>query len=180
MKQNEGVAINALMWVPGGESEAAHVVPVYHPLHKVLLGRRMANILLVGDHWLAVTNLNRLLSTQTRDGRDGQHNAFCYRCLKNVYHQDRLERHLLKCSNRIGQREVMPTPEEAVKKFDDWSKMLSPPFVMYADIECILEKPKHQGKVLQTHVPCAVGSYLVAHKGLGREQHPVRVNEGRT
>src|SRR3981189_3884562 len=74
----------------------------------------------------------------------------------------------------------MPAPEEAVERFDDWSKMLSPPFVMYADIECILQKPEQEGKVLQTHVPCAVGSYLVAHKGLQRKQYPVRINMVRT
>ena len=74
----------------------------------------------------------------------------------------------------------MPAPEEAVKRFEDWSMMLSPPFAMYADIEAILEKPAEEGRVLQTHVPCAVGSYLVAHKGLNRHQYPVVVNEGRT
>ena len=161
MKQNEGVAVNALMWVPAGKGKAAHVVPIWHPPHKVVLGRRIATILLVGEHWLAVTNLNRLLSIQTAQGiRD--HNAYCYRCLRNIYYQERLAKHLEKCANGKGQREVMPTPEEAVKKFEDWSKMLSPPFVMYADIEAILEKPEEEGRILQTHVPCAVGSYLVA------------------
>src|SRR5271156_5982455 len=122
--------------------------------------------------------MNRLLSTATVNGVIGQHNAYCYRCLKNLYHQNRLEKHMEKCSNRIGQYEIMPKPEEAVKKFDDWSKMLNPPFVMYADIECILRKPE-EGRILQTHVPCAVGSYLVAHKALNRIQHPVRINQGR-
>ena len=39
-------------------------------------------------------------------------------------------------------------------------------------------KPNQVGRVLETHVPCAVGSYLVAHKGLKREQQQVRINEG--
>jgi hypothetical protein len=177
-RQNEGVAINALMWVSAKKNKAAHVVPIYHPPHKVMLARRVATILLVGNHWLAVTNLDRLLSTQTRDG--AENSVYCYRCLRNLYKRDRLAKHLEKCSRRIGQREVLPTPEEAVKEFSDWSKMLSPPFVMYADIEVILEKPEEEGRVLQTHVPCAVGSYLVAHKGLNRQQFPVVVNSGRT
>ena len=80
----------------------------------------------------------------------------------------------------MGQRVVMPTAEESVKRFDDWSKRLSPPFVVYADIECILEKSDNpQGKVLQVHKPCAVGSYLVAHKGLNRDQESVQIDQGK-
>src|SRR5258708_3639037 len=85
---------------------------------------------------------------------------------------------MAKCFSRVGQRVVMPTPEDAVHQFKDWSKMLSPPFIMYADIECVLEKPDQDGRILQTHVPCAVGSYLVANKGIDREQHPVIIDEG--
>jgi hypothetical protein len=167
------------MWVPAKKEKAAYVVPIWHPPHKTVLGRQVATILLVDEHWLAVTSLDKLLSTQTRDGVRN-HAVYCYRCLKNVYYQDRLAKHLLKCANKIGQREVMPKAEEAVKRFTDWSKMLRPPFVMYADIEVILQKPEEEGKVLQTHVPCAVGSYLVAHKGLNRRQGPVVINQGRT
>ena len=176
-KQNKGIAVNALLYVPAKKDKAASAVPIYHPPHSIAINRRMATILLVDDHWLAVTNLNRLLSTQHETGvRDNV--AFCYRCLKNLHRTDRLDIHMKKCYSGTGQRVVMPTPEEAVNKFKDWSKMLSHPFVVYADTECILVKPDQDGPVLQTHVPCAVGSYLVAHKGLKRIQHPVRINEG--
>jgi hypothetical protein len=176
-KQNKDIAINALLYVPSEENKAASVVPIYHPPHSLAFNRRMATILLVGDHWLAVTNLNRLLSEQGETGaRD--HMAHCFRCLKNLYYPDRLAIHMKKCYNGMGQRVVMPSPEEAVHKFKDWSKMLSHSFVMYADMECILVKSDPPSKVLQIHVPCAVGSYLVPHKGLDWEQQPVRINEG--
>src|SRR6266853_1600235 len=48
--------------------------------------------------------------------------------------------------------------------------MLSPPFVIYADMEALLlksEKVEEEGvNILQTHKPIAVGSYLVAHSAL--------------
>ena len=120
VEQNEDVAINALLWVHGKEDKPAHIVPVWHPPHKVVLGRKhLATILLVDNHWLAVTSLDRLLSTQTRDGAHGQHNEYCYRCLRNLYSREKLKKHMEKCVNRMGQREVMPEPEEAVKQFDD-------------------------------------------------------------
>ena len=64
----------------------------------------------------------------------------------------------------------MPTVDKKCKKFDDWSKLLSPPFVLYADIEALLlPQPAEDNKkvtILQTHSPTAVGSYLVPHKDL--------------
>ena len=59
-----------------------------------------------------------------------------------------------------------------VNNFDDWNKHLSPPFVLYADIEALLIPPPTPAddvqkiKVLQTHLPIAVGSYLISHKQL--------------
>ena len=157
---NKNIAVNALMYIEAVKDHPAKIVPLYHPPLGIVKDRRLATILLVKDHWLPITNLNRLLS----HGHD--HNAHCYRCLKNCYYPDRLEIHLTKCFNTLGQMTTMPAADNNYKKFDDWNKMQSPPFVMYADIEAILEKPDNTQKILQTHVPCAVGSYLVPHKDL--------------
>ena len=43
IKQNEGVAINALQWIPAKGDVAAHVTPVYHPPHKDVIGRQSAS-----------------------------------------------------------------------------------------------------------------------------------------
>ena len=51
VKQNEGVAINALEWKPVKDDNPAHVVPVWHPPHKVVLNRQLATILFVNGHW---------------------------------------------------------------------------------------------------------------------------------
>ena len=71
-----------------------------------------------------------------------------------------------KCYNTKGQMVVMPRIEDSVKKFEDSGKMMSPPFVMYADIEAILVKPDSHSSILQRHEPCTVGSYVVPHKDL--------------
>ena len=73
INQNEGIAINALQWMPAKGNVAAYVRQVYHPSHKVVLGRQLSTIVLVNNHWLAVTNLNRLLSTATRGGIGENH-----------------------------------------------------------------------------------------------------------
>ena len=72
-----------------------------------------------------------------------------------------------RCYMTMGQKQVMPKGDQAKMSFNNWSHMLSPPFVMYADMECLLVPPDEaNGKILQTHVPCAVGSYIVPHPGL--------------
>src|SRR2546428_2490395 len=59
--------------------------------------------------------------------------------------------------------------------------MLSPPFVMYADIESLLIPPEEESDtILQTHVPWAVGSYLVPHEDLNYPQQPVVFHQGRS
>ncbi|HYT46507.1 MAG TPA: hypothetical protein VEP90_29535, partial [Methylomirabilota bacterium] len=74
----------------------------------------------------------------------------------------------------------MPTADESVKKFEDWSKMQSPHFVMYADIEAIFSKPQNPNStILQQHEPCAVGSYIVPHKDLTYPAQNVKFHEGR-
>src|SRR6266853_929263 len=83
-----------------------------------------------------------------------------------------------KCYNMMGQKTVMPSPEESVKKFEDWSKMQSPPFVMYAHIEAILVPPEDRSTVLQVHKSCTVRSYIVPQKDFNYPQNDVRFHEG--
>ena len=165
-KVNKNVAINALLYHPlvddsSSESASMKIVPLYHPPHPIVVNREMAHILLIDNHWLPISNLNRLLATHNKNS------AFCYRCLGNFHHKERLDRHIVKCYNTIGQKETMPS--DLVKKFNDWSKMSSPPFVLYSDIEVLLvpnDDDNDGDKILQTHIPYAVGSYLVSHSSL--------------
>ena len=117
----------------------------------------MAMILLVANHWVPITNLNRLL------GSDGQKSYYCYRCLNNYYTRADLETHQQRCYATLGQQEVMPKPEEAFHTFNDHSKTLSPPYILYLDIECLLKKEteveagKKDKKTRRTRSDCGWG-----------------------
>ena len=155
-KANKLIAVNALMYISEPKEGHPKVVVLYHPPQSIHKGRHLAQILLINNHWLPITNFDRLM------GEHDKHSAFCSRCLQNLYHPDRLERHMLKCFQSSGQQEIMPLSDKAFHSFQDWSKMLSPPFTMYADIECLLSKPSATDKYLQKHVPISVGSYLTS------------------
>ena len=90
MKNNKDIAINALEYKPATKKKPAKVVPIYHPPHRLVINRRMCNIIFVAEHWLPIINLDRLL------GIHNVNSAFCYRCLRNLHRPDRLQLHMEK------------------------------------------------------------------------------------
>ena len=154
---NKNIAVNALMYIPEPKEGHPKVIVLYHPPQSIHEGRQLAQILLVHDHWLPLISLDRLM------GKHNESSAFCSRCLRNMYRPERLLLHMSKCFQSLGQQEIMPLPEKAYHSFEDWNKMLSPPFCLFADIECLLLKPTNASeKFLQKHQPIAVGSYLTS------------------
>ena len=93
--------------------------PIYHPPRSIAEGRQIANVLLVkGDetnYWLPIINLNRLLADQ----QNNRNNAFCYRCLRNLWRPEQLAAHMDACYKTLGHCEIMPTLEKAYKTFED-------------------------------------------------------------
>src|SRR5271156_1376568 len=81
-KANKTIAINALLYQPNNEDNSdddvsKSIIPLYHPSHTIVLNREMAHILLFNNHWLPISNLNRLLKVNNKSA------AYCYRCLGN-------------------------------------------------------------------------------------------------
>src|SRR5438552_716167 len=111
------------------------------------------HLLLVNNHWVAITKLSRLY----KNGRSGYF-EMCDCCLGTFHKQERYEKHLPCQPKKYIQHEIMPT-ESLV--FKDFNKCVNLSDVVYADIEALLEKCTTSGK-LQKHVPCCVGAYWVS------------------
>ena len=71
-----------------------------------------------------------------------------------------LEKHVLKC---LGQQETMPT--DKIFKWDDMKKSLPPPYVMYCDIESLLQRTHIPG-IIHEHLPISIGCILVPNAEL--------------
>ena len=143
---NPSLAIRLLQW-KDEETKLLRAAPLCPE-------RRVVNILLVGDHYVGVTNLNRLLN----DWKLHNHNSRLYRerCIRPFFTQSKLEQHKPFCLRNIPQHVVMP--KESHYQFTKWAKTLSPSHVIYADIECLLLPG--EGNLLQRHSPIAA-AYLV-------------------
>ena len=118
------------------------------------VGKKTVNLLLVFQndvgHYCAITNLSRLYYHKFKC----HHVFICERCTQKFYIKDNLQRHYEFCSKGKAQIEVLP--RNPLMKINKRIKQeLSPPVVMYADIECIIKDGQH--------IPAAMACYLVWH-----------------
>ena len=88
-------------------------------------------------HYLAVKSLSRL-SRGITSNHDGD-----YYCL-NCFHSDRTENKLIAhkkiCENNEYYNIEMPSPNNNLINYNKGEKSLKLPFIIYGDLECLLEK----------------------------------------
>lgn len=113
-------------------------------------------------HFMWIKNLSRLLSKQVTN-----HNGqifLCDRCLNYFHSELLLQKHTVDCSNLNKCRIEMPSDENKCIKFKNFQYQEMVPYVLYADLECILEKVEdntnENTKYIQKHSPCSIAYYL--------------------
>ena len=84
-------------------------------------------------HYLAVKSLSRLLR-ETTSNHDGD-----FYCL-NCFHSYRTENKLKKLCNYDSCYVEMPNEDNKMLKCNYGEKSLQAPFIIYADLDCFLEK----------------------------------------
>lgn len=110
-------------------------------------------------HYIGVTNLNRLMNLRNTEVSDVRIQCiWCERCLNGFRCNVAFEKHSKLCErNQIGTTMyLMPTNNRL--EFTDWSKTVTPPFVIYADFESILPK---DAVYSQRHLPISAGLLLI-------------------
>ena len=88
-------------------------------------------------HYLTVKNLSRLLRgiTSNHDG-----DFYCLNCFHSYRTKNKLEAHEKICENRDYCHAEMQTNDNNTIKYNQGEKSIKLPFVVYADLECLLEK----------------------------------------
>ena len=88
-------------------------------------------------HYLTVKSISKLLN-----GTTSNHNGDFY-CL-NYFHsyrtKNRLKKHEKICKDHDFCHVKMPNEHNKILKYNQGEKSLKVPFVIYADLECLLEK----------------------------------------
>ena len=88
-------------------------------------------------HYLVVKNLSRLLR-----GISSNHNSgyYCLNCFQSYRTESKLHAHKKICENYDYCNIEMPSPSNNIIKYNSGEKSLELPFIIYADLECLLKK----------------------------------------
>ena len=88
-------------------------------------------------HYLAVKSLSRLLR-----GISSNHNSdyYCLNCFHSYKTENKLNVHKKICENHEYCNIEMPSPNNNIVKYNQGDKSLELPFIIYADLECLLKK----------------------------------------
>ena len=92
-----------------------------------------------GDNWhyLVVKSLSGLLTGITSNHKE---DFYCLNCFHSYRTKNKLEAHKKICENCDYCRVEMPTKDNNTIKYNHGEKSIKLPFVVYADLECLLEK----------------------------------------
>ena len=88
-------------------------------------------------HYLAVKSLSRLLRGITSN-HDGDY--YCLNCFHSHRTEKKLNAHKKICENNKYCKIEMPSPNNNIIKYNQGDKSLKLPFIIYADLECLLKK----------------------------------------
>ena len=88
-------------------------------------------------HYLAVKSLSRLLRGITSN-HDGDY--YCLNCFHSYRTENKLNAHKKVCENHDYCNIEMPSNDNNLINYNKGEKSLKLPFIIYADLECLLEK----------------------------------------
>ncbi|XP_050308625.1 uncharacterized protein LOC126745018 [Anthonomus grandis grandis] len=113
-------------------------------------------------HFVLIKNLSRLLNKQIGDITNKK--VYCDRCLNYFYSEQVLNKHMFACKKMNKIKVSLPSEREKNISFSHFKNKEKVPFVIYADIESILEKYEDLNvnvNKYQKHIPCSIAYYLL-------------------
>ncbi|XP_071648529.1 uncharacterized protein [Temnothorax longispinosus] len=131
--------------------------------------KKHVNLLYVQDprddnvgHFAWIKHLSRLVSSQLSKKKNKKY--FCDRCLYYFSSSDKLQSHTVECRkvNKCAIR--LPSENNKWLSFKNHSRKERLPFVVYADLECVLQKTQpeteHASYAYQHHRVCSIAYYV--------------------
>ena len=88
-------------------------------------------------HYLAVKRLSRLLRSISSNHNSDYYSLSCFHSYRT---ENKLNLHKKVCENHEHCNMEMPSPNNNIIKYNQEEKSLELPFIIYADLECLLKK----------------------------------------
>ncbi|KYM94062.1 hypothetical protein ALC62_15323 [Cyphomyrmex costatus] len=115
------------------------------------------------DHFVWIEDLSRLVSTQINGQKNKKY--FCDRCLHYFSSNEKLESHAVNCQ-KVNECAIrLPCVEQRWLEFSKHCRKERVPFIMYADLECVLRKtedasPSASSYAYQRHEVYSIAYYV--------------------
>ncbi|XP_011859255.1 PREDICTED: uncharacterized protein LOC105556762 [Vollenhovia emeryi] len=109
-------------------------------------------------HFVWIKNLSRLVSSQLSKKEHKKH--ICDRCLHYFSSNIKLQAHSVDCQQINNCAIVLPSEEDKWLSFNNHSRKERVPFVVYADLECVLKKTDTDTKANQHHQVFSIAYYV--------------------
>ena len=88
-------------------------------------------------HYLAVKSLSALFREITGNNHG---DFYCLNCFQSYTTENKLKKHKKVCENHDYYYVEMPEEHNKLLKYNQGEKSMKSPFIIYADLECLLEK----------------------------------------
>ncbi|CAD6213044.1 GSCOCG00011085001-RA-CDS, partial [Cotesia congregata] len=155
----------------GKKSEKSTIIPLYLsnfeskiPTIHLLMIKKSVNYTNNLDniesvyHFAWIHNLSGLITSQISLGRHKLY--FCDRCLNHFKLEKCYLEHRVDCFKTNKVRMDFLSEKNKILKFKDFKSKDTVPFVVYADLECTLEPPGDDEKIVHKHVPHSIAYYV--------------------
>ncbi|XP_026830520.1 uncharacterized protein LOC113563293 [Ooceraea biroi] len=111
-------------------------------------------------HFAYIKNLSWLVSSQLSSNKRKKY--ICDRCLHYFHTNEKLEAHTVDCQRMNDCAIVLPNEEDKWLSFTNYNRKERIPFVVYANLECILQKTEEDDdpKLYQRHQVFSIGYYM--------------------
>ena len=177
---NNEVALN-ILYVPHGTKK---IEIAYKSKHNLTREKQVILLMISnGENWhyLIVKNLSRLLRgiTSNHDG-----DFYCLNCFHSYRTKNKLDAHKKICENHEYCHIEMPTKDNNIIKYNQGEKSLKLPFIIYAYLECLLEKknscynnPEESSTTkINKHTP--LGYSIVTHWSFDKSKNKLNYYRG--
>ena len=133
---NNEIALN-ILYVPHNTKKIENAYKSKHNLTR----EKQVILLMISNggnwHYLVVKSLSGLLTGITSNHKE---DFYCLNCFHSYRTKNKLEAHEKICENHDYCRVEMPTKDNNTIKYNQGEKSVKLPFVVYTDLECLLEK----------------------------------------
>ena len=136
---NNEIALN-ILYVPHNTKR----IEVAYKSKYNLIREKQVILLMISNgencHYPVVKSLSGLLTGITSNHKE---DFCCLNCFHSYRTKNKLESHKKICENRHYCNVEMPNEDNKIIKYNQGEKSIKSPFIIYADLECLLEKKKY-------------------------------------